>query len=325
MHFVMAILAIATSVLLADDPPIRSSAATATVPPTPTAKRAPPGAGERPVLITPPSFAAPAAPPVLARPPASQKAATTSKALAPPKPLPAGRPEVAKPHAPQTEAAKSVAADSKPRVKRVLFITSADSTRCDEELSRLRQPGGDFERMRGRGWKIGEGPNSHLQVIDREAVPDLVAQLEPREYPAVAYIEGDEIVRSFREGCTTPLDMWTFGWLSSGIDLRPAGMIPEAARVETTGKYRLRGNHWTIDGSTNPTREVVLAHLHGGFHGGQLSPTWEIEAWSYEELRSLHDDLHEKYGGGVSNSSARGRSGNRSSSQFSASRKTTGH
>jgi hypothetical protein len=232
---------------------------------------------------------------------------------------------------PATVAAKGAATDpgkagdAKPRVKRVLFITAADSTRCDEELARLRKPGGEFEQMRGRGWKIGPGPENHLQIIDREAVPDLVARLEPREFPTVAYIEGDEIVRSFREGCTTPLDMWTFGWLSNGVDQRPPGMVPEAARVETTGKYRLRGNHWTIDGSTNPPREVVLAHLHGGFHGGQLSASWAIETWSYEELRSLHDDLHEKYGGGVSSSSSsRGRSGSRSTSQFSASRKTTG-
>lgn len=223
--------------------------------------------------------------------------------------------------------AKPATSAAKPRSKRVLFITAVDSDRCDEELAKLTKTGGDFEKLRGRGWKIGPGPENHLQVVDREAMPELVARLEPREFPAVAYIEGDEIVRAFREGCTTPLDMWTFGWLANGIDQRPPGMIPEAARVETTGKYRLRGNHWTIDGMTNPTREIVLAHLHNGFHGSQLQPTWEIESWSYEELRSLHDDLHEKYGGGVSHSyssSSRGRSSSRSGNSFSASRKTTG-
>jgi hypothetical protein len=219
---------------------------------------------------------------------------------------------------------KSEASAAKPRVNRVLFITAVDSKRSDAELARLQKPGGEFEQMRGRGWKIGPGPENHLQVIDRAAVPDLVTRLEPREYPTVAYIEGDEIVRSFREGCTTPLDMWTFGWLSKGIDERPPGSMPEAARVETTGHYRLRGNHWTIDGDSNPSRSVVLVHLRGGFHNPQLSAEWAIDSWSYEELRSLHDDLHERYGGGVSHTSNYSRASNKGGSSFSASRKTTG-
>jgi hypothetical protein len=218
------------------------------------------------------------------------------------------------------------ASATKPRKTRVVLITDPDSDRSTSELERLSRPGGDFEQLRGRGWKIGPGPENHLQIIDRQQAAALVTKLAPREFPAVACIEGEEIVRSFRAGCTTPLDMWTFGWLHKGIDERPPGVVPEAARVETTGHFPLRGNHWTIDGDANPPRAIVISHLHGGFHGGQLSSTWEIEKWSYEELRSVHDYLHERYGGGVSHaSSSRSRSSNRSTSQFSAGRKTLGH
>ena len=32
----------------------------------------------------------------------------------------------------------------------------------------------------------------------------------------------------------------------------------------------------------------------GPNHGHQITANWAIESWSYEELRSLHDDLHER-------------------------------
>ncbi len=205
---------------------------------------------------------------------------------------------------------------------RVLLITTEDNPRCAEELARLRRPGGDFERLRSRGWKIGAGPENHLQVVDREAVPEIVSQLGLSAYPQVACIDHEEIVRSFREGCTTPLDMWTFGWMAKGVDERPAAAILEAARVESTGNYRLRGNHWSIDGDSNPPRETVVSHLRGPNHAAYLSASWQIESWSFEELRSLHDDLHERYGGGISHSS-RARS-SRSTDSLSAGRKTKG-
>ena len=52
-----------------------------------------------------------------------------------------------------------------------------------------------------------------------------------------------------------------------------------------------------------------------------LLASWDIEAWAYEELRSLHDHLHETYGGGVSASRSKSSS---SANQFSAGRKITG-
>ncbi len=188
------------------------------------------------------------------------------------------------------------------RNPRVLFITSKDTATSAQELERLNRTGGDFEKLRASGWTIGAGPENLVQIIDREDVADLVKKMHVKEYPTVACIENGEIVRYFRTGCTTPLDVWTLGFLAKGIDERPPGMVPEEARVESTGSYPLRGNHWSVEGDWNPTRERVIEHLHGPNHASQLLASWHIENWSLEELRSLHDDLHEKYdtGGGYS-------------------------
>ncbi|HVU87841.1 MAG TPA: hypothetical protein VHD36_11010 [Pirellulales bacterium] len=217
-------------------------------------------------------------------------------------------------------------ASQPPRVRnpRILFITSPDEPECDKELARLRAPGADFARLQSVGWKIGAGPENHLQIVDRSAIPELVSQLDVKHYPTVACIDGERIVRSFQAGCTTPLDMWTFGWLAKGIDERPASSPTEAARAETTGHYPLRGNHWSVDGDWSPTRETVINHLRGPAHARYLNASQEIEKWSYEELRSLHDHLHETYGGGVSASAQRAKSSSNANS-FSASRKILGH
>jgi hypothetical protein len=69
--------------------------------------------------------------------------------------------------------------------------------------------------------------------------------------------------------------------------------------VESTGSYPLRGNHWSVEGDWSPTRDKVISHLRGPNHVAQLIPTWHIDDWSLEELRSLHDDLHEKYDTGT--------------------------
>src|ERR1700722_11400576 len=88
----------------------------------------------------------------------------------------------------------------------------------------------------------------------------------------------------------------------------------------TTGHYPLRGNHWSIDEDWNPTREKVVSHLRGPNHGAHIAASWTIESWSYEELRSLHDHLHEQELGS-SYYSARSQPAN----QFSAVRKQLGH
>lgn len=189
------------------------------------------------------------------------------------------------------------------RNPRVLFIRTKDCERCDAELARLRKPGGVFDYMKKIGWKIGETPDNHIQIVDRDAIPSLVERLKIREYPTVACINQEEILRSFKEGCTTPLDGWTFGWLMKGINERPGSSRPEAALVEHTGSYPLRGNHWTIDGDWTPSKEKLIHHLRGPNHGHQITAhNYQIETWSYEELRSVHDDLHEQEMGGVSGS-----------------------
>src|SRR5262249_42816970 len=181
-----------------------------------------------------------------------------------------------------------------PRNPRVLFIVDGDCPRCRDELARLRKPGGVFEAMQARGWKIGETPDNHVQIVERDVVSDLVEELNVREFPTVACISDGEIIRSFKEGCTTPLDGWTFGFLLTGKSLRPRGAVLEAARVASTGSYPLRGNHWSIEGDWNPSKDRLVGHLRGTNHGHQIAASWTIEVWSYEELRSLHDDLHER-------------------------------
>jgi hypothetical protein len=216
-----------------------------------------------------------------------------------------------------------------PRNPRVLFIVDKDCDRCDEELARLRRPGGEFEAMQARGWKIGESPDNHVQIVDREDVPDFVRQLEIREFPTVACVGEKEIVRSFKDGCTTPLDAWTFGWLLKGENERPRAAVLEPARVKTTGSYPLRGNHWSVEGEWNPPQERVVSHLRGPNHVSQLAASWNIEAWSYEELRSLHDDLHEReLASGVVSSASftfRSQPAPRGADNFSAGRKMLGH
>jgi hypothetical protein len=214
------------------------------------------------------------------------------------------------------------------RGTRVLFITVKDCVRCEKELSRLRRPGGDFESMQSIGWRIGTGPNNHIQIVDRDEIPEIVQKLNAREYPTVACIVDGEIVRSFKDGCTTPLDSWTFGWLIKGINERPQSSIPEIARVETTGNYRLRGNHWTLEGDPNPAKQTVINHLRGPNHGHASVAYGAIENWSLEELKSLHDDLHEREGGTIGGSFAQGpyqpAAANRSLDSFSGNRKVLG-
>ena len=181
-----------------------------------------------------------------------------------------------------------------PQDPRVLFITAPDCDQCFRELIKLRRPGGDFDAMRSRGWRIGSGDHNHVQVVERDAVSELIKDANIREFPAVVCISEGKVVRGFTSGCTTPLDSWTLGWLFNGKNERPAGFVSEPVRVEATGSYRLRGNHWSVDGDWNPARSVVLTHLRSPSHGYQVAVNYRLETWSYEELRSLHDDLHEQ-------------------------------
>lgn len=219
----------------------------------------------------------------------------------------------------------SLWAEPEARQPRVLFIIDRDCARCEEELSRLRKPGGEFEAMRSRGWKIGDEPDNHVQIVARQTVPDVINELGVDEFPAVACIEDGKIVRSFKDGCTTPLDAWTFGFLLKGKNERPKESVPEAARVKTTASYPLRGNHWTVEGDAKPTKEKLIGHLRGPNHGHQVAGKYAVETWSYEELRSLHDDLHEReMANGTAPAYASSQSSSSSSFQFRADRKVLG-
>lgn len=208
------------------------------------------------------------------------------------------------------------------RSPRVVLITDKTSKQCQKELERLQKPGGEFAAMQAQGWKIGSGGDNHVQLVDRHEVPDLLAQLDASEFPVVACLSDNEVVRSFKDGCSTPLDAWTFGWLLKGVNERPKAPIPEAIRVATTGHYPLRGNHWSMDGDNNPSKETMVAHLRSPTHINYLDTSYKIEEWSVEELRSLHDDLHERYGpAGPAAGTAKPAN---SLDQFSGSRKALG-
>lgn len=181
---------------------------------------------------------------------------------------------------------------------RVLVVHSPESDRSREELTKLSAPGGPFEILKKRGWKVGPESTNHIQIVDRtrpiEAdIQPIVAQIPASDGPVVVSIEDGAVVRSFKRGCTTPLDQWTFGWLMTGNDDRPVDFDPEPVKVAATGNYRLRGNHWSIEGDWNPTRESVARHLRTS-HPGSIQAGWTIESWSLEELRSLHDDIHDR-------------------------------
>lgn len=232
--------------------------------------------------------------------------------------------DLSKPSSTQLPATRAVAGPPglKPEVVRVLFITAQSCERCQIELAKLNRPGGDFEALRKQGWKIGPGTENHIQIIDRESIPDLIQLLNVREYPTVACVSDGRIIRAFRDGCTTPLDAWTFGWLYKGRNERPGAVVSEPARVESTGNYRLRGNHWNVDGDWNPPKSTVVSHLRSPIHAYGLAAHWQIENWSYEELRSLHDDLHEREMGSSAGFSSQPAA--RGSDNFSAGRKING-
>ncbi len=176
---------------------------------------------------------------------------------------------------------------------RVLLIVKDNCSACDDELVRLKAPGGTFDSLSARGWKIGESSTDQIQIINAATIEPLIKKWSIEEFPTVAYIEGDQIIRSFKDGCSTPLDAYTFGWLMKGISERPTVPIPSEITVASTSNYQLRGNHWNIEGNWSASKDYILHHLRGPNHSHLYPQSWPIENWSVEELRSLHDDLHE--------------------------------
>jgi hypothetical protein len=182
-----------------------------------------------------------------------------------------------------------------PRNPRVLVITSDDCPECYARLAELQKPGGAFAALRATGWRIGPTADSHIQVVNTRDIAPQVNEWKLTKFPAIVCVDGDEIVRSFSTGCTTPLDAYAFGFLYKGVDERPQPPPTEKVDVETTGHYPLRGNHWSVDWNYAPTQEEVAVHLRGPNHNELFPQEWEVESWSLEELLALHDDLHEQY------------------------------
>lgn len=188
------------------------------------------------------------------------------------------------------------------RKLRVWLVLPEAEGRSTPALEKLQSPGGEFEILRKVGWKIGAEPESHLQLVSASAATEWLGDLDGKPLPLVVAVEEGAVVRSFQSGCTTPLDRWTFGWLLKGEDERPASAPSEPARVASTGNYRLRGNHWSVEGDWQPSKATVIAHLQGVNHGHKTNGKYTLESWSLEELLSLHDDLHEQEGGTIGGS-----------------------
>lgn len=185
-----------------------------------------------------------------------------------------------------------------PPNKRILIVITPTAGRSRQEMAKLEAPMGPLEVLKKKGWKVGSAPSDHIQIVDRtrpiaDELQPVISKLPTSDGPVVVCIEDGEISRSFQRGCTTPLDQWTFGWLMTGNDDRPADFIPETVTVATTGNYRLRGNHWSVDGDWNPSKDTVVRHLRAS-HSNGIQVGWKIDAWSTEELRSLHDDIHDR-------------------------------
>lgn len=176
----------------------------------------------------------------------------------------------------------------------ILFIVDPNCTACDELLKELES---EFQPMRYSNWKIDRGSDAHIRIIDKAAAVSLLklsdAEAKEMQLPKVLAIRKNEVVRYFKAGCSTPLDRWTFDWLFTGVERRPTPPPIQPVTVPTTGNYPLRGGHWSVAGDWHPSREKVLGHLRGPNHQSQLKPEWNLELWSREELRSLHDNLHE--------------------------------
>jgi hypothetical protein len=175
----------------------------------------------------------------------------------------------------------------------VLLIVAGDDPGSTAKLKELEQEDGPFERLRQKGWRVGAGAEDNLRIVRTDDARGLVEAHGIRTFPAVVAVHAGEVIRSFTSGCTTPLDEYTFEWLRTGVATRPATAPRPPAAVATTGHYPLRGGHWSVDGEWYPSLEHVLRHLRGPNHNHLIPADWEIESWSYEELRSLHDDLHE--------------------------------
>lgn len=174
-----------------------------------------------------------------------------------------------------------------PRDPRLLLLHSPSSEPSRTELAKLRVAEGEFQYLEARGWKIGDSVFEHIQMIDADVWPGTAQMHGVTRFPWVGCLERGHVVRTRKAGCTPPLNGDTLYRLLTG---GPPSAKPLPGRSQ---QYPLRAGHWYIDGDFDPILETVITHLRSPMHREQIPAAWKIEDWSYEELRSLHDDLHE--------------------------------
>jgi len=206
-------------------------------------------------------------------------------------------PGAATPSSPTSPARPAAAPldDDEPRHPdlQVLLIMSWDYPGAEAKLRELEAIDGPFDRLRKQGWTVGLNPTDNVRIVSTHQVSALVERLRITQFPAVVAVADGQVVRSFTSGCTTPLDEHTFGWLRTGVGTRPASAPRPAPTVATSGNYPLRGAHWSVDGDWNPPIQQLVQHLRSPMHQHLFPAGWNIERWAYQELLSLHDDLHE--------------------------------
>jgi hypothetical protein len=107
----------------------------------------------------------------------------------------------------------------------VLLIMSWKHPGAEAELRRLESVDGAFERLRKVGWRVGLKPDDHLRIVTDDEVRELVTKLDLKSFPSVVALHDGEVIRSFRSGCTTPLDEYTFEWMRSGVSGPYGGVV----------------------------------------------------------------------------------------------------
>jgi hypothetical protein len=175
---------------------------------------------------------------------------------------------------------------------RIIILTAKWCPHCPHDKLKQIVPA-----LRKAGWTAGDSPANQIQILDADDNAtefDRIARalrLDPVKLPLIAKVEGGEITRRFEQGCGTPLDVWSIGWLYSGTDERP-DREKEPATIKRSGSYPLTGGWWSVEGVWNPSRDFVIKHLLGGsIHRGKFDAAW-VKSLSLAELQSLHTDDH---------------------------------
>lgn len=173
--------------------------------------------------------------------------------------------------------------------KRVLFFTADWCVQC-QTIKAQQLP-----KLREAGWSVGESHDATIQVINIDENPELWQKhgSQPDGLPQFVCLYGDQVVRSLRAGCATPMDAWGISWVYKGVDERPEPKR-EPVTADSNGIYPVRGNWWSVEGVWNADRDYVINHLLTSPNHPTLRPHADrIRKLSRVEAHSLHSDDHE--------------------------------